>query len=126
MSCKKVFCLSDSIVINIILENTENATKNINFYPVFAHFKNFILLRLFAASGIILTMVNLLFLTTDFNAEIAEQTLAAILKARERMEFRMDIFSCFGGSREESGDLGEYAMHSVPVYKKYDGEEYED
>ena len=66
-------------------------------------------------------MKKILFLTTDFNAEIAEQTYEAILKAREKMDFKMDIFSCFGGFKEESGDLGEYAIHNIPIYKKYDG-----
>ena len=66
-------------------------------------------------------MKKILFLTTDFNSEIAELTYTAIYRAREKMEFHMDIFSCFGGVREESGDLGEYAIHNVPIYKKYDG-----
>ena len=66
-------------------------------------------------------MKKIMFLTADWNPEIAEKVYNAIYEAADRLDFSMDIFSCFGGMVEEGNTIGEYDIYKLPNFKDYDG-----
>ena len=66
-------------------------------------------------------MKKIIFLTTDWNSEIAQKIYAAIYDAEKLLDFSIDIFSCFGGLVEEGNVIGEYDVYKLPDFKRYDG-----
>ena len=68
-----------------------------------------------------LIMKKIVFLTADWNPEIAEKVYTAVYEAADKLDFTIDIFSCFGGLVEEGNVIGEYDIYKLPDFKKYDG-----
>lgn len=66
-------------------------------------------------------MKKIVFLTAEWNPEIAEKVYTAIYEAADRLDFSIDIFSCFGGMVEEGNVIGEYDIYKLPNFKDYDG-----
>lgn len=66
-------------------------------------------------------MKKIIFLTSDWNSEIAQKIYAAIYDAEKLLDFSIDIFSCFGGLVEEGNVIGEYDIYKLPDFKRYDG-----
>lgn len=66
-------------------------------------------------------MKKIVFLTADWNPEIAEKVYTAIYEAADQLDFSIDIFSCFGGLVEEGNVIGEYDIYKLPNFKEYDG-----
>lgn len=66
-------------------------------------------------------MKKIVFLTSDWNSEIAQRIYAAIYDAEKLLDFSIDIFSCFGGLVEEGNVIGEYDIYKLPDFKRYDG-----
>ncbi len=66
-------------------------------------------------------MKKIVFLTADWNPEIAQKVYEAIYEAEKLLDFSIDIFTCFGGLAEEGNVIGEYDIYKLPEFKRYDG-----